>query len=265
MIVSFTKMHGLGNDFVIIDLITQSARLQKSHIVGIADRKFGIGCDQVILITPPTRAEADFFYKIYNADGGEVEQCGNGVRCAAKFFRDSGLTDKNTMIADCLGGTANLTIEDNDQVSVDWQLDLPLITSKKLDYPKLPGEIYSISVGNPHGICIVEDLRDVNLQAWGEILTKDPIFPNRANISFMQVRNRGLAELKVYERGVGPTLACGSAACAATLVGNHLNLLDNSVTIKFAVGELLITLSQENTRINMNGPANSVYIGRFKV
>jgi len=265
MIVSFTKMHGLGNDFVIIDLITQSARLQKSHIQGIADRRFGIGCDQVILITPPTRAEADFFYKIFNADGGEVEQCGNGVRCAAKFFRDSGLTDKNTMIADCLGGTANLTIEDNDQVSVDWRLDPPLITSKILDYPQLPNEIHSVSVGNPHGICIVEDLRNINLRSWGEILTKDPMFPNQANISFMQVRNRNLAEVRVYERGVGPTLACGSAACAATIIGKHLNLLDNTAIIKFEVGELLVTLSQENNCINMTGPANSVYIGRFKV
>jgi len=265
MIVNFTKMHGLGNDFVIIDLITQGARLQKSHIQHIADRKFGIGCDQVILITPPTRAEADFYYKIYNADGNEVEQCGNGIRCAAKFFKDAGLTNKNVIIADCLGGTATLTVQDNHQVSVDWQNNHSAVVAKELNYPQLPKQIHSLSVGNPHGVCIVDDLKHTPVNEWGQILTKDPMFPNGANISFLQVITKSLIDLRVYERGVGPTLACGSAACAAVIVGNSLKLLDNSVTVRFEVGELLITLNTQTHSINMTGPANSVYIGRFKV
>ena len=265
MIVNFTKMHGLGNDFVVIDLITQGARLQKSHIKRIADRKFGIGCDQVILISPPTKDNVDFFYKIFNADGEEVEQCGNGARCAAKFFVNNGLTNKTELLADCLGGSLLLKIEDNQQVSVNWGKNFSKVITKELNYPDLPKQIHTVSTGNPHGVCLVTDLNSTPISDWGKKLSSDPIFPDSANIGFMQIIDRQHLNLRVFERGVGLTLACGSAACAAVLVGKELNLLDNSVTVSFEHGNLLITYKEDDGTLQMKGPANSVYIGRFKI
>ncbi len=258
-------MHGLGNDFVVIDLITQGARLQKSHIKQIANRRFGIGCDQVILITTPTRSDADFFYRIFNADGQEVEQCGNGVRCAAKFFIDNGLTNKTQLIADCQGGTMLLQIDNQQQVSVNMGKNYTAVETKQLNYDGLPNEIHTVSTGNPHGVCIVNNINSTPVYEWGKKLTKDPMFPNEANIGFMQILDREHVKLRVYERGVGPTLACGSAACAAVLAGKALNLLDNKVEVQFAHGELLIEINSNDQNLIMTGPANSVYIGRFRV
>lgn len=258
-------MHGLGNDFVIIDLITQGARLQKSHIKRIADRKFGVGCDQVIFVLPPTRADADFYYKIFNADGHEVEQCGNGVRCAARFFYDNMLTNKTRLVADCLGGTANLIIRDDQQVTVEWSKNFTTVGSKDLNYPKLPKTIHNISVGNPHGVCIVEDLASTPIQDWGQVLSKDPMYSHGANIGFMQIIDRQHVKLRVFERGAGLTLACGSGACAAMLVGRSLNLLDDTVTIAFEYGELIISYLPQTEVVTMTGPAANVFIGRFKI
>jgi diaminopimelate epimerase len=265
MIINFTKMHGLGNDFVVIDLITQGARLQKNQLQRIADRKFGIGCDQVILITPPTRSDADFFYRIYNADGQEVEQCGNGARCAAKFFIDNGLSNKSKLTADCLGGSMALNLIDNELVEVNLGTNYTNVIAHSLNNPDLPKEIYSVATGNPHGVCIVENLDRTPVAEWGKILTKNPIFPDEANISFMHIVNREHVELRVYERGVGPTLACGSAACAAMLVGKNLNLLDNRVKVSFQHGDLTIAVNSTDKTLSMTGPANNVYIGRFRV
>jgi diaminopimelate epimerase len=265
MIINFTKMHGLGNDFVVIDLITQGARLQKLQIQRIADRKFGIGCDQVILITPPNRGDADFFYRIYNSDGKEVEQCGNGARCAAKFFIDNGLSNKTKLIADCLGGSITLNLIDNGQVEVNLGTNYTEVISHPLNNSDLPKEIYSVATGNPHGVCIVDNLDRTPVAKWGQLLTKHPIFPNEANIGFMKIINRDHIELRVYERGIGPTLACGSAACAAVLVGRNLNLLDNRVKVSFEHGDLIISINPTDKTLNMTGPANSVYIGRFRI
>lgn len=265
MIVNFTKMHGLGNDFVVIDLITQGTRLNKSHIKRIADRKFGIGCDQVILITPPNKPDIDFFYRIYNADGQEVEQCGNGLRCAAKFFIDNSLTNQNLVTAACLGGVTRVQVHDEQQlVTANLGKNYTAVTTHTLNYPTMPTQIHAISTGNPHGVCLVDDIKSILLQEWGQKLTSDPIFPNSANIGFMQIVSKNHAILRVYERGVGPTLACGSAACAATLVGKHLNLLDNRVTVEFAHGSLLIELNADQS-VSMTGPASSIYIGRFRI
>lgn len=265
MIINFTKMHGLGNDFVIIDLITQGARFQKIQLQRIADRKFGIGCDQVIVITPPTRRDADFFYRIYNADGHEVEQCGNGVRCAAKFFIDNGLSTKTKLIADCLGGSTALKIIDNELVEVNLGTNYTEVISHPLNTPELPHEIHAVATGNPHGVCLVENLQNTPVAEWGKQLTKMPMFPNEANISFMQVLTSDHIELRVYERGVGPTLACGSAACAAVLVGRALNLLDDCVKVSFQHGDLSIAISPSDKSLSMTGPASSVYIGRFRI
>lgn len=265
MIVNFTKMHGLGNDFVVIDLITQSARLNATHIKRIADRKFGVGCDQVILVTPPTRAEADFFYRIYNADGQEVEQCGNGVRCAAKFFVTNNLSQKNKLVADCLGGTMLLHIEDDQQVSVDLGNNYSSVIKHPLNYAGLPNEIYAISVGNPHGVCLVSDTNNRTVYECGKKLTNDSIFPHGANISCMQIINPQHINLRVYERGVGPTLACGSAACAAVLVGQSIKLLDDEVTVSFEYGDLTIATNPKNKNIRMTGPASGIFMGRFRI
>jgi len=265
MIINFTKMHSLGNDFVVIDLVTQSFRLQKIQLQRIADRKFGVGCDQVILITPPTRGDADFFYRIYNADGQEVEQCGNGARCAAKFFLDNGLSNKSKLIADCLGGSMVLNLINNGLVSVNLGTNYTDVMSHPLHNLELPKEIYSVATGNPHGVCLVDNLDDTQVSSLGKILTKNPIFPHGANISFMRIVNRDHIELRVYERGVGPTLACGSAACAAVLVGRHLNLVDHHVKVSFQYGDLIIAINPNDKTLSMTGSANSVYIGRFRV
>ncbi len=258
-------MHGLGNDFVVIDLITQGARLQKMQLQRIADRKFGVGCDQVILITPPIRGDADFFYRIYNADGQEVEQCGNGARCAAKFFQDNGLSNKSKLIADCLGGSMILSLIDNELVEANLGTNYTEVIRNQLNMPGLPHEIYSVSTGNPHGVCIVDNLEQTPVAEWGEILTRNPIFPDEANISFMRVVNRNHIELRVYERGVGPTFACGSAACAAVLVAQNLKLVENRVKVSFKYGDLTIYIDPSDKSLSMTGPANSVYIGRFRV
>ncbi len=258
-------MHGLGNDFVVIDLITQGARLNSNHIRRIADRRFGIGCDQVILITPPTRADADFFYRIYNADGTEVEQCGNGVRCAAKFFLSNGLTNKNVLYADCLGGSMQLEVDILQQnVTVNLGKNYSPVTTHQIHHAGLPPTIHSVNVGNQHGVCIVDDINSVALAEWGKILSKEPIFPKEANISFMQVIDKDNVVLRVYERGVGPTLACGSAACASLLVGKFLNLTNDKIQVAFAHGNLSIAMLPDQT-LSMTGPAISVYIGRFRV
>lgn len=257
-------MHGLGNDFVVIDLITQGTRLNKTQIKQIANRKFGIGCDQVILITPPTRADADFFYRIYNADGSEVEQCGNGLRCAAKFFLANGLSNKNKLSADCLAGTMEVQIDNDQQILVNMGKNYTPVTPHNLHAEGLPDQIYAVSIGNPHGICIVNSVDNIPVAEWGKKLTKDPIFPNEANISFVQIINREHVNIRVYERGVGPTLACGSAACATLLVGKSLNLLDNKVRVSFEYGDLTVEMNADQS-ISMSGPANSVYIGRFRI
>lgn len=258
-------MHGLGNDFVVIDLITQGARLQKTHIKRIANRKFGVGCDQVIMISPPTKPNVDFFYKIFNADGQEVEQCGNGLRCAAKFFKDTLLTNKTSLVADCLGGSANVTFDTNNIVTVEWADNSTAVITTQLQHENLPQQIYSVSMGNPHGICIVDKLDATPVAVWGQKLAKESIFPHGANIGFMQIIDRQNIKLRVFERGAGLTLACGSNACAAVLVGKSLNLLDNKVSVQFEFGNLEIEYNELNKTVLMTGPANSVYVGRFRI
>ena len=211
------------------------------------------------------RSDADFFYRIYNPDGQEVEQCGNGARCAAKFFIDNGLSNKSKLIADCLGGSVSLNLIDNELVEANLGTSYTHVVSHSINDQGLPKEIYSVVTGNPHGICLVDDIDDIPVAEWGKILTKNPIFPHEANISFMHIVNSNHVKLRVYERGVGPTLACGSAACAAMLVGKNLNLLSNRVKVSFQHGSLLIAINPNDKTLSMTGPANNVYIGRFRI
>jgi len=276
MMINFTKMHGLGNDFVVIDLITNSAKFRTSHIQRISDRRLGVGCDQLLLIDPPIRKTADFFYRIYNADGQEVEQCGNGARCAARFFYDLGFTNGNTLEADCLAGTQKFTIEDNHDITVEMgrpKFNPPEIPFKaSIESPtytiNLENQTVSFSIaslGNPHAIIQVSDIQTAPVTTLGPLISQHASFPQGTNVEFMQVIDKNHIFLKVYERGVGETLACGSGACAAVATGIRLKLLESPVKVSFKLGELHITWETSESPIFMTGPTTSVYIGRFRL
>lgn len=277
MFINFSKMHGLGNDFVIIDLITQGARLRTAHLQHIADRKLGIGCDQILLLEPPIRGSADFYLRIFNASGEEVEQCGNGARCAARFFYDMSFGSNPHLEADCLAGPISCIIEQHDRVTVNMgspnfnPIEVPFITdqAEALQYSlALENTTLSLSVlslGNPHAILQVPDLETAPLKTLGPLLSTHSAFPQGVNVGFMEIVDRGQIRLSVYERGVGETLACGSGACAAVIAGIRLDLLDPSVSVIFPKGRLQISWQGPNTPVFMSGPTTSVFMGRFRV
>lgn len=264
MNISFAKMHGLGNDFVVIDLITQNARLNKSHFLQIANRNLGIGCDQIILLTPPTNPDVDFNYKIINADGKEAEECVNGIRCAAKYFFNLGLSNNRNLVAESVAGQREVSIED-EQVIVNLQQTSRSITKKSLEYHNLPQEIYLTSLGNPHAVLVLQQFDNHLVKVQGRKLSHDAMFPEGANIGFMQVINREKIKLRVYERGAGLTAACGSGAVAAVLVAQHLDLVDSSVKVSFRYGELTVHANNTQNILSLSGPATAVFIGRFKL
>jgi len=257
-------MHGLGNDFVVIDLISQSAKLYANHIIRIADRRLGIGCDQVLLIEPPIRSDADFYYRIFNPDGQEVEQCGNGARCAARFFYDSGFTNQQTLQADCLAGPLEFTIDAPDLITA--KMGTPKF-KESLSYPITIDNteflIHAVSMGNPHAILLVPNIESAPVDKIGPLLSKHSFFPNETNVGFMQIIDRQHIRLRVYERGAGETLACGSGACAAVVAGICLGLLDSSVQVSFLKGNINITWEGKGAPVYMQGPAISVFMGRF--
>lgn len=269
-------MHGLGNDFVVIDLITQTARLRAGHIQRIADRHLGVGCDQVLLIEPPTRRTADFYLRIFNANGDEVEQCGNGARCAARFFYDMGFTIHHTLEADCLAGPLKFVIEEEGDVIVNMGIpkfkpsEIPFITkAEALQYSiTIENTEYSVSVlsmGNPHVIMPVSDVAAAPVKKLGSLISKHHYFPKETNVGFMQVIDQHQIYLRVYERGVGETLACGSGACAAVVAGLRRGLLENPVSVVFPHGTLNIAWKGLNTPVTMTGPATRVFVGRFRL
>lgn len=289
MLVNFEKMQGLGNDFVVIDLITQNVQLDSKQVQRIADRHFGIGCDQVILIEPPIRPNADFFYRIFNADGQEVEQCGNGARCAARFFYDMGFSSEKTLNADCLAGSIQFQLEEDETVRMNSgkpnfrpeEIPLTLAQEENLyslileGAPQFKEDFFdpknnkitfsALSIGNPHMILQVSDLENVSIQDWGKLLSTHAIFPKGINIGFMQVRDQNSIRLRVYERGVGETLACGTNAAAAAVAGIQLNLLKSPVSVGFSSGELEIRWEGGDSTISSRGPALSVFAGRFRL
>jgi diaminopimelate epimerase len=266
MLVNFTKMQGLGNDFVVIDLITQPVKLRTSQIKRIADRHLGIGCDQVILIEPPIRAIADFFYRIFNANGQEVEQCGNGARCAARFFFDAGFTNQRSLQADCLAGPMEFTIEDHDIVTAN--MGIPRFRETLTHTIKIePSELslHIVSMGNPHAVLQVADIESAPVKKVGPELSKHPFFPDGTNVGFMQILTPSHIRLRVYERGVGETFSCGTGACAAVVAGITLGLLDNTVKVDFLKGNMKISWQGKDTPVYMTGPAKSVFVGRFSI
>jgi len=280
MSIAFTKMHGCGNDFVIIDAIEQKVSLSAEQIRVIADRHFGVGCDQLLLVEAPTQAGADFRYRIFNADGGEVEQCGNGARCFARFVSDHGMTSKQNIPVQTNSGLIHLRMEDNNEVRVDMGVpnfeptEIPFIPKeppeKDAEYYTLmvDGEKYAIgavSIGNPHAVLLVESVKDAAVETLGPAIGQHQQFPERVNVGFMEIVDRGLIRLRVFERGSGETLACGSGACAAIAVGIHNRLLDDTVVAELRGGDVSVQWSGQGLPIYLTGPAETVYEGQLKL
>ena len=275
MAIAFTKMQGLGNDFVVIDAISQDVSLTTDQIQRMADRHFGIGCDQVLLVEKP-RGAADFRYRIFNADGGEVEQCGNGARCFVHFVRMHGLSDKNEISVETAGGIIHPRIEDDGQVTVDMGIprfapqEIPFSAEhENLRYELLVDEntitIGVVSMGNPHAVILVDSVRMASVATLGPLIEKHSRFPNRVNAGFMEVVAPNHIRLRVYERGAGETLACGTGACAAVVIGRRWGLLEELVNVELPGGNLTIRWQGVNNPVWMTGPASRVFEGRIEL
>jgi diaminopimelate epimerase len=274
--LNFTKMHGLGNDFIVIDAINQAVNLSPEQIRYMADRHFGIGFDQLLLVEKPESPNADFKYRIFNADGGEVSQCGNGARCFARFVRDKGLFAGDEITVDTDSSQLVLTLTDNDLVTVNMgipkhkPIEIPLLADQEAQvYPvEINGllvEFGAVSMGNPHAVIVVEDVNLAPVVDLGRILESHALFPERANIGFMQVLSRSHIKLRVYERGAGETLACGSGACGAVVVGIEQGLLDNDVTVDLTGGQLAISWAGRGQPVYMTGSATTVFDGKISL
>ncbi len=276
MEILFTKMHGLGNDFVVIDATSRPPELSAEQIRFIADRHFGVGCDQVLLVEAARTAAADFTYRIFNADGSEVGQCGNGARCFARFVRDKGLTDKDQITVATASGLITLHIERDGQVTVDmgapdftpanipFEADAPA-DSYALEVEGETYEIAAVSMGNPHAVLRVDDVERAPVATLGPKIESHRRFPQRVNVGFMQVVDPQYIRLRVYERGSGETLACGSGACAAVVTGRQQGWLDDRVTVSLPGGELQINWAGEGQAVMMTGPAVSVFEGKLSL
>ncbi len=272
MTLRFTKMHGLGNDFVVIDGIRQTVALSPEQCRRIADRHLGVGCDQILLVEVPTRADVDFRYRIFNADGGEVEQCGNGARCFVRFVRDQGLTDKTVIRVETASGVIEPRLLDNGQVIVDMgtprfsPADIPFVAdSEALSYPLKVGQhlidVAALSMGNPHAVLRVNDLDSAPVDILGPAIESHARFPQRVNAGFMQVLTPHDIRLRVFERGAGETLACGTGACAAAVAGIRQGWLASPVSVHTRGGDLIIAWAGGTEPVTMTGPAETVFEG----
>lgn len=268
----FTKMHGIGNDFVVIDAVRQDIRLTADQVRFLADRRFGIGCDQVLLVEQPGRSDVDFRYRIFNADGSEVGQCGNGARCFARFVRDKGLTTKDTIVVETASGVITLYVEPDGQIRVNMGAprfapgQIPFRAEQEADRYGLEvaSQAYAVgavSMGNPHAVLQVEDMDTAPVAELGPAIEGHARFPERVNVGFMQVVDRTHIRLRVYERGAGETLACGTGACAAVVVGIRWGLLDETVQVDLPGGRLTIRWAGNGQPVWMIGPATTVYEG----
>jgi diaminopimelate epimerase len=276
MRIRFTKMHGLGNDFVVVDAVSQDIALTPEQARLLADRHFGVGCDQILVVEKATRPDADFRYRIFNADGGEVEQCGNGARCFVRFVREKGLTDKREIRVETKCGLITPRLEDNGEVTVDMGLPrfepshVPFVTeSDALVQPLQAGarsvDITALSMGNPHAVQLVDDVRLAPVAELGPLIENHPRFPQRVNAGFMQVVDRHAIRLRVFERGAGETLACGTGACAAAAAGIARGLLDSPVRVTTHGGDLAIAWAGPGQPVLMTGPAVTVFDGEVEI
>jgi diaminopimelate epimerase len=275
-------MHGAGNDFVVIDAISQHIDLTPAQWKMLADRRFGVGADQMLVVEKPQSPGVDFRYRIYNADGGEVEQCGNGARAFVRFVTDKGLTDKRTIRVETMSGVIEPTLEADGRVTVD--MGAPILEPQRVPFNtdglqgtqegidtlwplEINGKTVRVSVismGNPHAVQVVSDAQTAAVQLDGPAIEHHPRFPKRVNAGFMQIVDRGQIRLRVFERGTGETLACGTGACAAVVAGIRRGLLDSPVKVATRGGDLSIVWAGGNSSVMLTGPAVSVFEGEIE-
>lgn len=276
MRLRFTKMHGLGNDFVVIDGINQRARLTSEQIKKIADRRLGVGCDQVLIVETPQSTGVDFQYRIFNGDGSEAENCGNGARCFARFVLDQRLTGKSSIVVETRSGRMTLLVQYNSDITVDMGVpelepdQIPFAVPKReptysLALADRTVTITVVSMGNPHAVTVVNDVNQIPVTTIGREMESHPAFPNRVNAGFMEVTARDEINLRVFERGVGETPACGTGACAAVVSGRLQNLLDQQVRVNLPGGSLDIEWLGEGHPVMMTGPATCVFHGQIRL
>lgn len=283
MLLRFTKMQGAGNDFVMLNAYDKPLTLTPEQIRFICDRRFGVGCDQMLVVEKSTTPAADFKYRIFNQDGGEVEMCGNGARCFAVFVREQGLTDKRTITCETVKGVIAPTVEDDGRVTVD--MGAPHFAPEDVGFnaegvsrlSRAADTLYQIraggednwvsivSMGNPHAVRLVGDVDEAPVETVGEAFQHLERFKNRVNVGFLQIESRSKARLRVYERGVGETLACGSGACAAVVAGIRRGALDNAVEVEMRGGTLRITWDGADGHVFLTGPAVTVFTGEIDI
>ena len=276
MHIRFTKMQGIGNDFIVIDGYSQSIQLSTAQIRQLADRHFGVGCDQLLLVEKPVNQAADFRYRIFNADGGEVEQCGNGARCFVRFVYEKKLTEKTLICVETANGLIYPKLEDNGLVTVNMGIpqfepaQIPFITEAasltyelNINHDKV--EMSVVSMGNPHAVQIVADIDIAPVKTQGALIENHQSFPQRVNAGFMQILSTHEIRLRVFERGTGETLACGTGACAAAVAGIRLNKILSPVTVLMQGGTLSISWEGNSSPVMMTGPAESVFDGEINI
>ena len=266
MRIRFTKMQGAGNDFVVLDETRERFNLGPAHYRYLADRHFGVGADQILTVRPAPQADVDFEYVIHNADGGEVEQCGNGSRCFVRFVQEQGLTNKTSIRVKVHGGVIELHALANGQVKVD--MGAPVIANQALQLQLSNGDkpsVCVVSMGNPHAVQLVQDVATAPVLTQGPLIENHAAFPKRVNAGFMQIVNRSEIHLRVFERGVGETLSCGTGACAAVVTGIQSGLLDPSVLVHTQGGDLTIAWQGGDTPVWMTGPATTVFQGEINL
>jgi diaminopimelate epimerase len=269
-------MHGLGNDFVVLDGVRQRIELSASQLRQLADRRRGVGCDQILVVERATRPDADFRYRIYNADGGEVEQCGNGARCFVKFVLDHGFTDRRRIRVETASGVITPEMGDDGEVTVDMgeprfePMQVPFTgdsaaVTHTLDLDDERIDVSIVSMGNPHAVQVVADVDAAPVAAQGPKIERHPRFPQRVNAGYMQVMDRATIRLRVWERGAGETPSCGTGACAAVVAGIRLGLLDTMVRVETRGGRLAIAWPGPGAGVSMTGPAVTVFEGEWQV
>ncbi|MDP9108778.1 MAG: diaminopimelate epimerase [Pseudomonadota bacterium] len=281
MKLTFTKMHGAGNDFIVIDGIHQQVALTPARCRQLADRRFGIGADQILLVEAPTQPDTDFRYRIFNADGGEVEQCGNGARAFVRFVTDKGLCTQRTIRVATLSGIIAPTLREDGTVSVDMgtphfaPTQIPfdpqgLAPTPQADDALWPLEVFGktcwlslVSMGNPHAVQVVPSIESAEVATIGPAIEHHPQFPRRVNVGFMQIDSRQQIQLRVHERGAGETLACGTGACAAVVAGIRRGELDSPVRVRARGGELVVAWDGGNAPVYLSGPAVTVFEGEI--
>jgi len=274
--LKFTKMQGAGNDFVVLDGTSTPLALAPAALRRLADRHFGVGADQILVVERPRTPGVDFGYRIFNADGGEVEQCGNGARCFVRFVRDRGLTDKDEIRVETVAGIVAPRLERDGRVTVDMGAPVfdaarvPFVTGsdalvQPLEVDGAVVEITALSMGNPHAVQVVESVDRAPVAELGPRIERHPRFPRRVNAGFMEIVDRGRIRLRVYERGAGETLACGTGACAAVVAGIRRGLLDSPVTVATRGGELTIAWRGADNPVHMTGPAETVFEGEIEI